>query len=186
MKMLCAVVILVLVSFSCGGGSSSDGASDYILQPGSLSTTTDPLTFEKATLSYPGKSYSDTALYAVIYKGTVNGVNYIGISVDEDGKTTTTDFNLKLYFQGSDIPFGSTKTFTSGTENFSIRIVDSGGNHSTIDAGNASITLNFSTLNTTNNTITITGTGYGDDTISVDSNPLVIGTITAYYYNASQ
>jgi len=87
------------------------------------------------------------------------------------------NFNLKISIQASDIP--SSIAFKNGV-NGSIKV---NGNNSVV--GDDTIILNFGALNTTDNTITITGDG-SDNSINVGGSPLTITSITAYYYNASQ
>jgi hypothetical protein len=170
MKMLCAVVILVLVSFSCGGGSSSDGTSDYILQPGSLSTTTFNTSYN---ITY-GASQSGN-YYAVLYKGTTNGTPYVGITLDEDGNPATS-FNLKLNYQSSILPSGDI-TLQEGIDNLAIKI---NGTNTTISTGD-SIKLNFSGPDS-NNIITITGNDVDNNEIVINGTVLKITQIKAYVY----
>ncbi|HPA73980.1 MAG TPA: hypothetical protein PKY31_17035, partial [Spirochaetota bacterium] len=146
---------------------------DYILQPGSLTTTTLSGSY---SVEYPTLS-TQTGTYAIIYRGTINNESYIGVSIDNDGNPSTS-FNMKLSFKAADVPSGN-KTLTIGSDGFVINV-----NGSSVVGGDNSLILNFGSLNTTDNTITITGGA--DKTINVGGSDLVINTIKAYYYNTSQ
>ncbi|MBP7584670.1 MAG: hypothetical protein KBA61_11580 [Spirochaetes bacterium] len=178
MKKLLVVAGLVLFSLSCGGGSSSSGSGDYILQPGSLTTTTMNTNYD---VSFAG---GPDGIYAVVYRGSVNGVNYVSISIDSDGNPSdNSGLNIKIYFEASSIPT-SPITLTKGLNGFSIKAKVDTTTYSVIDDSDNNITLTFEPVNS-NNIIRITAS----DTITMTGSPnqvLTINEINAYYYNTSQ
>ncbi|HOV08784.1 MAG TPA: hypothetical protein PK482_06690 [Spirochaetota bacterium] len=135
---LSLILCLAIAIISCGSGSSSSTETGYI-DPG--------LTGEKTvnsnkgyTLTGIGESCGPNAnCNAIIYQGTLNDVNYVGIAVN-DKHDASPDFNLKIYWQASSIPSSvdlapgnftikiikGTSEYTSTTDNLKLTIADQG------------------------------------------------------------
>jgi hypothetical protein len=127
----------------CGSSSSSDGDVGYVLQPGG------------ATYYATGSGYDITfdaqpdGDYAIIYSGTVNNTDIVGISASND-PTSNTAFNLKIHFPSTGIPGSTTINPSTGT----IKVFD-GTNTYTLD-----------------DTVTLTVTDTGSNNIySIKTNP---------------
>ena len=170
----------MLFALSCGGGSSSSGSGDYILQPGSLTTTTFNTSFNVTYSS--GRS----GTYAVIYKGTINGTPYIGISIDTDGiPTDSSGFNMKLFFNYSSLPSGNL-VLDKDVNGLQVSVKDGATPYSALGVDD-NIELNFSGPDS-NNIVTIKGVA-GNDFLTVGTTDLYIDQtngIKAYYYNTAQ
>jgi hypothetical protein len=183
-KNICAIITACLF-ISCGGGSSSDSTAEYKLKPGDLTVSTDPKTLESYNVTYSGTPYNQSNAYAVMYKQTINGVDYVGIAACQDGdpfKKAGGGFNIKITFQASSIPASVTLT-RDVTAGFGIKLTIDNADY-TLSGGDDSIILNFSGPDS-NNVYTITGDS-GNNTISVGGNNLTITQIKARYVTVSQ
>lgn len=178
MKKLLPIVMIALY-LSCGGGSSSNSSAEYKLKPGDLSESTDPTTIEGYDVTYNSTQYKKDNAYAVLFKQTIGGVDYIGIAACQDGnpfKKTGGGFNLKIKFQSSSIP-SSIALNNGSSAGFGIKLTLDNSEYELSGPDNT-ITLAFSGPDS-NNVYTITGSG--DDTISVGGANLKISTIKARY-----
>ncbi len=177
MKKEIIAIILLLAVVQCGGGSSSDSKAEYKLKPGDLAVSVDPKSIESYDVKYDSTQYQNNNAYAVIYKQTIGGVDYIGIAACEDGdpfKKTGGGFNLKIKFQASSIP--SSISLTAGTSpGFGIKLTLNNDEYE-LSGSDTSIKLEFNGPDS-NGVYTIKGSG--DDTISVGGKDLTITQIKA-------
>lgn len=179
MKKAIIAAIIITGFLRCGGGSSSDSTAEYKLKPGDLAVSVDPTTIEGYDVTYNSIAYQNNA-YAVIYKQTIGGVDYIGIAACQDGdpfKKAGGGFNLKIKFQSSNIPSEITLNRDTST-GFGIKLTIDNDEYS-LSGSDATITLTFSGPDA-NNVYTIAGKS-GDDSISVGGGDLKITQIKARY-----
>ncbi len=168
---------MLMAVVRCGGGSSSDSKAEYKLKPGDLAVSVDPTSIESYDVTYNSTQYQNNNAYAVIYKQTIGGVDYISIAACQDGdpfKKAGGGFNLKIKFQASSIP--SSISLTAGSSpGFGIKLTLD-NNEYELSGSDTMITLAFSGPDS-NGVYTITGSV--DDTISVGGNDLKITQIRA-------
>ncbi len=178
MKKILTVAGFLIVSLSCGGGESTSRDADYKLKPGSLTPTTFNQEFD---VDFAGSNYTGANFYAVLFKGKAGTVNYIGLSLDTDGKPgDSSGFNLKLYYESSTIPTETTITLTKGINGFIVKAKSGATSYNEIDDSDNSITLNFSEIDA-NNIVTITASS-PTNTLALGGQTLAINTIKAYVY----
>ncbi len=130
------IVLFIVLLTGCKKSSGGDDAGTYIAQPGTLTKYTTNITSN--TITYNGTGYNCTTAaqcYAVLYNANVNGVDYVGVAVSQDPSSTTA-FNLKMYFQSSYIP----SSITLDGSNCTFKVSLSG---STYTYSSGSVTLNF-------------------------------------------
>lgn len=150
-------IIITGIITACGDSSSSSSSSaGFILQPG----------LDKYDL--PETSYdvdfigNETGTYAVMFQQEINDINYIGIALTDDPYGT--NFNLKIYFEGSSIPESGEISSDSAT----ITIIKDGTRYT---EQSVSLTLNFvKNVFTNSNDV-----DYSLYTISTSSDPLIEG-----------
>ncbi|HSV97384.1 MAG TPA: hypothetical protein VLM75_10685, partial [Spirochaetota bacterium] len=161
---------LTLITAGCGGDGGEKGETGFKIKPGSLTE----LTINNKSYSIDGLSLSQglsPSTHAIIFSGTVNNQNYVGIAVNND-ITVANSSCLYIYFNSSDIP--SSITLDSTDPNHILKYRKSPSTTFTPWTNNgATITLSF--LNNGDGTYTIqdtaiTGTvNFGGDILtSVD------------------
>ncbi|MFH0974844.1 MAG: hypothetical protein V1874_03580 [Spirochaetota bacterium] len=162
MKKIFVLFVFALLISACNKSSSDSSDTSFRMKPNTLTKFDSPV---------PGTemNYSTTlgsGNYAIIYNGTINNENYVGISLSNNPDPEGTEsFNLKIYFQSSTIP----SSFALTTTNCSITY-KTGSNTYTVLSGGP-LTLNFASAPATNTTYTIyTITSSGS--ISVGGNAL--------------
>jgi hypothetical protein len=132
-------MILPFLYCNQGGGDSKKG-SDFIYTPGS----TDKITLDGTSYQIAGSwdandcssSLPDSHCFAIIYTGTINENEYVGIAVSDDPDNPTA-FNLKIYFSSASIP-SSIDLSTEPTA--AVKVTDNSGTY-TYSGG--SFTLTF-------------------------------------------
>jgi hypothetical protein len=170
MKKFILFSILALLVTGCGGGDSGDDSIGFTITPGSVTE----FTVNNKSYTIGGLSLSQgpsQSTHAIIFSGTVNNQNYVGIAVNND-ITVANSSCLYIYFNSSGIP--SSITLNSANPNHILKYRESPGTTFTSWTNNgATITLSF--LNNGDGTYTIqdtaiTGTvNFGGDTLtSVD------------------
>ncbi|TAL29780.1 MAG: hypothetical protein EPN93_20800 [Spirochaetes bacterium] len=170
----CTLAGLIL---SCGGGYNSSSDKGFTIQPGDLTQFT--LQNKSHSITFGGTPYncvSDPGCYAILFQGTINGTQYVGLAVQRE--TLTEIFNLKIYYPGSipttfpdskDIQADSNSVVKVERKNISTGVTTT----YTYDHI-AAFTINF-TAAATNNVYPITATG----TPSVGGSSLTITSIDA-------
>lgn len=166
MKKFILFAALAIIAAGCGAGSDGDGSTGFTITPGSVTEFT--IKAKSYNVTYSGAKSGN---YAVIFLGTVNDENYVGIAVSSNPDSGTS-FNLKMYFRASAIPASYTLQDSVSTDAITVR--NEGSNTFSDPASwTGSLTLTF--VNNGDGTYTITGAG----SPTVDGNPLTVSTITA-------
>jgi hypothetical protein len=146
-KSLCALFLSAFL-VTCGQNTGTSVETGFKVTAGSLTANTIGLTsvdldFRGSTLSCTGAP--TTQCYAVITTSTVNSVSYVAIAVQDNPSSPM--FNLKIYFQATEIPASKNMTDTDVVVKF--------GNPPATQFQPISGTLVFN-FNSLDNTYTIT------------------------------
>jgi hypothetical protein len=131
MKKIVFLTILIFITgliVSCSDSSGGDSDTGYV-DPGNWSGI--DVKTKSFSLTGFGSCALDTDCLAIIYQGKLNGTQYVGIAAKDISGTPS----LKIYWQASSVPFGTTNisaytvnlngTITAGT-NLSVTISDNG------------------------------------------------------------
>lgn len=166
MKKFILFAALAIIAAGCGAGGGGDHSTGFKITPGSVTEFT--IKAKSYNVSYSG---AKTGNYAVVFLGTVNGENYVGIAVSSNPDSDTS-FNLKMHFRGNAIP--ASYTLDSGVLT-DIITVRNEGSPTFSDPATWTGTLALTFVNNGDGTYTITGVG----SPTVGGNPLTVNTITA-------
>lgn len=146
-KSLCALFLSAFL-VTCGQNTGTNVETGFKVTAGSLTAnsvglTSSVLNIGPTSINCSGvPTVPTTQCYAVITTSVVNSVSYVAIAVQDD--PTSPAFNLKIYFEASDIP-------TSKALNASDVKIKLNG---TTYTHSGSETLNF-LYNSSNNTYTV-------------------------------
>lgn len=162
-SIICILITLTGITAACkDSSSSSDSDKGFILQPGLTKYETSGESYD---VDYLG---NETGTYAVIFQKEIDDINRIGIALTDDPYGT--NFNLKIYFEGSSIPDAGEIT----TNNATIIIKKDNIDYS---EQSVALTLNFVIEVRTKYTVYKISTA---SPLSINGNPLIInGEITA-------
>ena len=139
---LTILIFIVGIMFSCNDSSSGDDVAVGYIDP-ALGTPKVINANKAYTLNTVGTCVADESCLAIIYQGTVNGISYAGIGVQNGSN------KLKIYWQATSIP-ETTLTLSSCT------VVYNGTTASGVTITNVTFSKH-----PTNGTYTITfGTGF--------------------------
>jgi hypothetical protein len=163
---LAILIFIIGIMFSCNDSSSGDDVAVGYIDP-ALGTPKD-ISGNKSynlTMTTGGnKTLSGSIAHAIIYEGSLNGVSYVGIAVDNFDNTPSTDrFKLQIYWSGYTI---ATTPFPLTSTQYSVNLIINGVQYTT-PTGNLDLTITAETDNTysiefTGNNISITGNSIAD------------------------
>ena len=151
MKKFILFFLLSLIATGCGAGGEGDGPTGFKITPGSVTKFT--IIPKSYNVSYDGEEKRGD--YAVVFLGTVNDENYVGIAVSSNPDNDTS-FNLKMYFRGNAIPASYTLKHDVSTDVITVR---NEGSAAFSDPATWTGTLALTFANNNDGTYTITGAG---------------------------
>ena len=166
MKKLCVLIVFASLLSACGGKSGSSSEANFKITPNNIEKFESPLYLGQTITTNTG---AHTINYAIIYSGTINNTNYVGIACSDNPKNET--YNFKIYFIADSIPTGSNNITGatviqngSRTTNESINLNISGpttvtGGDNSYDTYNITISSSTSTIITSSSTITTVQVG---------------------------
>ncbi len=166
MKKFILFAALMIFATGCGAGGEGDGSTGFTITPGSVTEFT--IKAKSYNVSYTGV---ETGNYAVVFLGTVDGENYVGIAVSNNPDSDTS-FNLKMHFRANTIPASYTLDSDVPTDVITVR---DEGSPTFSDPATWTGTLALTFVNNGDGTYTITGVG----SPTVGGNTLTVSTITA-------
>ncbi len=171
MKKVFILFVFAIIISACDKDDSGTSDTSFRIKSGSLTKFNSPV---------PGTgTYFDTTLgtgnYAIIYNGTINGRNYIGIGfTDSPNPPPNPTVNIKiLFYDYSTIPIGSL-SLNAATNGLVIKNL---GADITDDLTLNILSKNVNAHGTTYTTYSITGSSSGL-TINGGTEALYVGTIT--------
>jgi hypothetical protein len=157
-KKIFVLFIFAVIISACDKSKSSSSDTSFRIKAGTLTKFVSP---SSAGTNVNGTPYT----YAIIYTGSINSTNYVGIAVTNDPESAT---YIKVYFEASSIPTGTGLTINNATINKSGAVTT--GNTLTLDIA---LTSTSSNGTYTYNVYTITGnidnSGASDTVIAVQT-----------------
>ena len=111
---LTILIFIIGIMFSCNDSSSGDDVAVGYIDP-ALGTPKVINANKAYTLTgFTASPCSGSACLSIIYQGEISGVPYVGIAVkDSDGNP-----NIKIYWQASSIPVGTTLSIPNCTVSY--------------------------------------------------------------------
>src|SRR6056297_3538742 len=118
-KLYFVLMLTALLSFpmiNCNNQGSGDSSSDFAVQPGDVTAFEDPediitdnLTNFNYSLngSYNCAQSGTDPCYAIIYAGSNNGVNFVGIAASPDPNDSVHSSKIFIYYEASNIQTGT-------------------------------------------------------------------------------
>jgi hypothetical protein len=144
-KKLFILFAFALIISECDKDSKSSSDTSFRIKSGTLTKFASPVT--------PYYTNQGNGNYAIIYNGSINGTNYIGIALSNDPVPATS--YIKIYYQGNSI----TNVSLIGGTSPGFKVIHDGTDQT--GAGTYNFIFTQNTVGTyTTYTIEITGSGY--------------------------
>lgn len=160
------IILSIFIALNCNKDSSSnDSPATFLLQPGIGKFTSPTASYN---IDFIG-NMNLTNVYAILYQGTVNSTDYIGIAVTDSPSAPT--FKMIISFPGTTIP----ESGTLSTTNASVRIIKGTppSTYTPYSADSVSFDFNISLSGETTNEAGTTT--YKTYTLTTSSTPLISG-----------
>jgi len=104
-------VVLASMLFACsGGGSGGSSDTSFRIQSGDIEKFESPVL---GTETITTNSTAHDINYAIIYSGTINDTDYVGIAFSNN--SAINPYSLKIYFTASSIPTGTAVVISNAT-----------------------------------------------------------------------
>jgi hypothetical protein len=103
MNRIIYVMMVFLLTIACQKGSGDNIPGAYSIQQGSIKEDKIKYYGPYENFSLLLNSNTKSGKYAILYRATIDGVQKVGIAVSDDPNSTTS-FNLKIYFDASEVP----------------------------------------------------------------------------------
>ncbi|MBN2040762.1 MAG: hypothetical protein JW864_12025 [Spirochaetes bacterium] len=131
MKKIFVILAFISLFYACGNDDSNESDNNFIINADNIKKFESPLI--KGQYFTTTSGLHENVDYAIIYNGTINGTNYVGIACKQDPSLGS--YNLKIYYEASSI--------TSGT--YTATVVDNG----TRSSQSLVLTISLNSTNTT-------------------------------------